>query len=79
MTPEEQIDELYERIAYYRTKLYEREDIEEVVRELLLHSNMPIGEVASVMWILNLPDNKQEYTPQLIENEKELFRVLEMI
>lgn len=79
MTQEQQIEELYERIAYYRTKLYEREDIEEVVREYLLHSNMPIGEVASVMWILNLPDNKQEYTPQFRETETELFRVLEMI
>ena len=79
MTQEQQIEELYERIAYYRTKLYEREDIEEVVRKYLLHSNMPIGEVASIMWMLNLPDNKQEYTPQFRESETELFRVLEMI
>lgn len=79
MTPEQQIDELYERIAYYRTKLYEREDIEEVVREYLLHSNMPINEVASIMWILNLPDNKQEYTSQFRETETELFRVLSII
>ncbi len=79
MTQEQQIEELYERIAHYRTKLYEREDIEKVVREYLLHSNMPINEVASVMWILNLPDNKQEYTPQSREAETELFRVLEII
>lgn len=79
MTQEQQMEELYERIAYYRTKFYEREDIEEVVREYLLHSNMPIGEVASVMWILNLPDNKQKYTPQFRETKTELFRVLEMI
>jgi len=79
MTPEQQIDELYERITHYRTKLYEREDIEEVVREYLLHSNMPINEVACVMWILNLPDNKQEYTPQFRETETELFRVLSII
>lgn len=76
---EEKIDELYERIAFYRTKLYEREDIEEVVRSYLLKSSMPIGEVSSVFYFLNLPNNKQEYTPNYRENEEKLFKVLEMI
>lgn len=76
---EEKIDELYERIAFYRTKLYEREEIEEVVRDYLLKSNATIGEVANIFYMLNLPDNKQEYTPRYIQNEEELFRVLEMI
>ena len=76
MTLEEQIDELYERIAYYRTKLYEREDIEEVVREYLLHSNMPIREVESVFCMLNLPDNKLDYVIQ--ERNKKDY-ILEMI
>lgn len=76
---EEKIDELYERIAFYRTKLYEREEIEEVVRDYLLKSNATIGEVSNIFYMLNLPDNKQEYTPRYIQNEEELFRVLEMI
>ena len=73
---EQQIEELYERIAYYRTKLYEREDIEEVVREYLLHSNMPIREVESVFCMLNLPDNKLDYVIQ--ERDKKDY-ILEMI
>ena len=72
-------EELYERIAFYREKLYEREDIEEVVREYLLHSTMSIREVSNVFYFLNLPDNKVDYTPQIRKNEEELFRVLEMI
>lgn len=76
MTSEQQIEELYERIAYYRTKLYEREDIEEVVREYLLHSNMPIREVESVFCMLNLPDNKLDYVIQ--ERSKKDY-ILEMI
>lgn len=76
---EEKIDELYERIAFYRTKLYEREEIEEVVRDYLLKSNATIGEVSNIFYMLNLPDNKQEYTPRYLPNEEELFRVLEMI
>ena len=76
---EEKIDELYERIAHYREKYHERVDIEEVVRSYLLKSNATIGEVANIFYMLNLPDNKQEYTPRYIPNEKELFRVLEMI
>lgn len=76
---DELIDELYERIAFYRTKFYEREDIEEVVRDYLLKSNATIREVENMFYMLNLPDNKQEYTPTYRENETELFRVLEMI
>ena len=76
MMQEQQIEELYERIAYYRTKLYEREDIEEVVREYLLHSNMPIREVESVFCMLNLPDNKLDYVIQ--ERDKKDY-ILEMI
>ncbi len=76
---DELIDELYDRIAFYRTKLYERQDIEEVVRDYLLKSNATIGEVSNIFYMLNLPDNKQEYTPVFRETEKELFRVLEMI
>lgn len=76
---EEKIDELYERIAHYREKYNERVDIEEIVRDYLLRSNATIGEVANIFYMLNLPDNKQEYTPTYRETEKELFRVLEMI
>lgn len=72
-------EELYERIAFYREKFYEREDIEEVVREYLLHSTMSIREVSNVFYFLNLPNNKQPYEPTYRETEKELFRVLEMI
>ena len=76
---DELIDELYDRIAFYRTKLYERQDIEEVVRDYLLKSNATIREVENIFYMLNLPDNKQPYTPTYRENEKELFRVLELI
>lgn len=72
-------DELYERIAFYREKFYEREDIEEVVREYLLHSTMSIKEVSNVFYFLNLPDNKQPYECEFRKNEEELFKVLEVI
>lgn len=60
MTPEERIDELYERIFFYQSKLHWRENIEEKIREMLLHSHMPIGEVEDIFYFLNLPDNKVE-------------------
>ena len=60
MTPEEKIDELFERIFFYQSKLHWRENIEEKIREMLLHSHMPIGEVENIFYFLNLPDNKIE-------------------
>lgn len=73
------VEELYKRIGELREQLHERKEIEEVVRSYLLKSNMPIGEVSNVFYFLNLPNNKQEYTPNYRENEEELFKVLEMI
>lgn len=72
------VEELYERIAFYRTKLYEREDIEDVIKGMLLKSNMPIGEVSKVYYILNLPDNKQPYECEFRQNENELMRILDI-
>ena len=60
MTPDEKIEELYERIFFYQSKLHWRENIEEKIREMLLHSHMPISEVENIFYFLNLPDNKVE-------------------
>lgn len=76
MTPDEKIDELYERIFFYQSKLHWRENVEEIVRDLLLHSNMPIGEVENIYYFLNMPDDRLDYT--LNEREEKDY-ILEMI
>ena len=76
MTPEEKIDELFERIFELNSRLMWRENTEEVVRDLLMKSNMPIGEVEEVFYFLNLPNNKLEYT---IEDREKKDYILEMI
>ena len=37
------IQELYERIFEIKDKLYEKEDMIDILIELLMHSNIPIG------------------------------------
>ena len=54
------IEELYERIEELRSKLYWREDIEEIIREMLLHSTISIGECEDIFRFLNMPDNRVE-------------------
>lgn len=79
MTPDEKIDELYERINDLHSKLYWYEDIEKIVRKMLLKSHMPIGEVEDIFYFLNMPDNRLDYILEDKDIEKELFKVLEMI
>ena len=57
MTPEEKVDELYERVFDLKDKLFYRERMEEIVREMLLHSSIPIGEAEDILFYLNSPDN----------------------
>lgn len=57
MTPEEKVDELYERVFELKDKLFYRERMEEIVREMLLHSSISIGEVEDILFYLNSPDN----------------------
>lgn len=54
------IEELYERIDELHSKLYWKEDIEEIVRELLLHSTISIAECEEIFFFLNAPDNRVE-------------------
>lgn len=54
------IEELYERIDELHSKLYWREDIEEKIREMLLHSTISIGECEEIFRYLNMPDNRVE-------------------
>ena len=54
------IEELYERIDELHSKLYWREDIEEKIRELLLHSTISIAECEEIFRYLNMPDNRVE-------------------
>lgn len=53
------IEELYERIDELHSKLYWREDMEEIIRGLILKSHMPIGEVEEIFHYLNMPDNEE--------------------
>ena len=76
MTPEKKIDELFKRIIELNIRLIWRENTEEVVRDLLMKSNMPIGEVEEVFYFLNLPNNKLKYT---IEEREKKDYILEMI
>lgn len=73
------IDELYNKIADLRDKLHWRRNIEELVRERLLHSSISIGDCETIFYFLNMPDDKQEFIPDYRKTEEELFRVLEMI
>ena len=52
------IEELYERIEELNSKLYWREDIEEIVRKMILKSHMTLGEVEEVFHYLNMPNNE---------------------
>ena len=54
------IEELYERIDELHSKLYWREDIEEIIRDMLLHSSISIGECEDIFRYLNMPDNRLE-------------------
>lgn len=57
MTPEEKVDELYERVFDLKDKLFYKEIMEEIVRDMLLHSSIPIGEIEDILFYLNSPDN----------------------
>lgn len=76
MTPEEKIDELFERIFFYQSKLHWRENVEDKVRELLLKSNMPIGGVEDIFYYLNMPDNKLDYTLEEREEKDYILGVI---
>ena len=54
MTPDEKIDELFERIFFYQSKLHWKENVERLVREMLLHSHLTIEECENIFYFLNL-------------------------
>lgn len=57
MTPEEKVDELYDRVFDLKDKLFYRERMEEIVRDLLLHSSLSIRETEDIFYYLNKPNN----------------------
>lgn len=57
MTPEEKVDELYDRVFDLKDKLFYRERMDEIVRDMILHSSIPIGETEDILFYLNSPDN----------------------
>lgn len=73
-------DELYERIFQLRSDLFLREDIEEVVKEKLLHSHATIEECEYIFHFLNMKNNQLEYDEfHYGTSQPDLFKVLEMI
>ncbi len=73
------IDDLYERIAELREELWFRKDMEELIKDKILHSSISIGECETIFYYLNMFDNKQEFAPEYRKTQEELFRVLEVI
>lgn len=43
-----QIDELYNRIFELKDRLYREEDIKDMLIQLLMHSNIPIGIIENI-------------------------------
>lgn len=75
----DKLDELWKEKADLQSQLILKEIIETKVREMLLHSNIPINECENIFHFLNLYENIQPFTPEYREPQDELFRVLEMI
>lgn len=83
MTPEEKIEELYERIWFYKDKLITYDNVLELARKQLMKSNIPIEEGAYLMSTLNYIEdkccsNESYFLPKEYTNQ-DLKRVLEMI
>lgn len=72
------VEELYDRIFQLKSELYLLKDIDEVVRDLLLHSSISIRDCENVFYFLTMND-RQDYEPSYRKTETELFKVLEMI
>ena len=53
MSPEEKIDELYERIFELNKRIIEKDNTMEFIRDRLLHSHLTIDECAYVLTFLN--------------------------
>jgi len=72
------VEELYERIYQLKSELYLMKDIDEFVRNMLLHSSISLKDCENIFYFLTMND-RQEYKPSNRKTETELFRVLEMI
>lgn len=72
------VEELYERIYQLKSELYLMKDIDELVRNMLLHSSISLKDCENIFYFLTMND-RQDYEPSYRKTETELFRVLEMI
>jgi len=83
MAIEEKIDELYERIWFYKEKLITSETVISFVRKKLITSHIPIEEGMYIMNMINFIDegtckSDSYFLPKECTNQ-ELKRVLEVI
>lgn len=83
MTLEEKIEELYERIWFYKDKLITYDNVLKLARKQLMKSNIPIEEGMYIMNVLNFIDegtckSDSYFLPKEYINQ-DLKRVLEMI
>lgn len=83
MSPEEKIEELYDRIWFYKDKLITNESVISNVRKELMTSHIPIEEGMFIMNMLNFIDegtckSDSYFLPKELTNQ-ELKRVLEVI
>lgn len=53
MSLEEKIDELYERIFELNTRIIEKDNTMELIRDRLLHSNITIEECEFLLHFIN--------------------------
>ena len=72
------MDELYERIWDLESDINTKNNMIELAKELVMHSDISIELCERVMSVLNF-DNKQEYKPVIRDTETKLFKVLEVI